>query len=341
MEGERPDTNVRYVLYHEVSILNEHGIRPYNGGVKNNVVMIVGVMGVSFVMVVVVFVLQNSIKNSSIKPDETTTIVKTEQTTATLSAQLPQAATASAATTPSPTPGVVLPPIAPNERTARVPILLYHYISENPNKDDKARDGLSTPPSIFKSQLETIKSAGYTAVTFDELAAFFDGTSLLPAKPVILTFDDGYRDFYFNAYPILAGAAMKGIAFISTGLIGGGAYMTWSQVEEIARSPFVVVAAHSVHHYVLTKSNNSVLQNELEESKKILEAHAPYPINWIAYPYGSFDERVVAAVKAAGFVGAATTMPGTYQYKSRLYHMPRLRGGRRTGDDLLRLIEGP
>lgn len=61
-------------------------------------------------------------------------------------------------------------------------------------------------------------------------------------------------------------------------------------------------------------------------------------IGW-PYPYGSFDERVVAAAKAAGFVGAATTMPGTYQYKSRLYHIPRLRAGRYVGETLLRLIE--
>ncbi|MDP1721862.1 MAG: polysaccharide deacetylase family protein [Candidatus Gottesmanbacteria bacterium] len=306
---------------------------------KNNVAMIVGMIGVSFVIVVGGFVYRNSIKTILVKPDEITTISKIEQTTATASAQIEQTATQSSAIIPSPTPGIVLPPIAPNERSVRVPILLYHYISDNPNKDDKARDGLSTPPSIFKSQLDTLKSAGYTTVTFDELAAFFDGTSSLPSKPVILTFDDGYSDFYFNAYPILAGAGMKGVAFISTGLIGGGAYMTWSQVEEIARSPFVVVAAHSMHHYVLTKSNTAILKNELEESKKILQQHAPYPINWMAYPYGSFDERVVLAVRDAGYVGAATTMPGTYQYKSRLFHMPRLRAGRRTGEGLLRLIE--
>lgn len=241
--------------------------------------------------------------------------------------------------TPTPTPVVVLPPIIPGERAARVPILLYHYISDNPNKDDKARDGLSTPPTIFKEQLNTLKNSGYTTVTLDELAAFFDGKSSLPTKPIMLTFDDGYIDFYLNAYPILAGASMKGVVFIPTGLIGGGAYMSWSQVEEIARSPYVVVAAHSVHHYMLTKSNEVLLKSELVESKRILEQHAGYPINWMAYPYGTFDERVVAAVKAAGYVGAATTMPGAYQYKSRLYHIPRYRAGKRSGQSLLQLIE--
>lgn len=241
--------------------------------------------------------------------------------------------------TPTPTPGIVLPPIVPGERAARVPVLLYHYIGENPNKDDTVRNGLSTSPSIFKAQLETLKAAGYTTITFDELAAFFDGKSLLPNKPIILTFDDGYVDFYLNAYPILAGSGMKGVVFIPTGLIGGRAYMNWSQVEEIARSPFVIVAAHSIHHYALPKMAYDSMVNEIVESKKILEQHVGYPVNWMAYPYGSFDERVVTAVRKAGYIGAATTMLGMYQYKSRLYHIPRYRAGKRSGQSLLQLLE--
>lgn len=263
------------------TILYELGVCSYNERMKRLFVGVAGIVGIILIAVVIGFGLSKKAGNFYGRTTGIPSVSMIEKSVASSSAQLPQVATASALT-PSPTPGIVLPPIAPNERTARVPILLYHYMSENPNKDDIARDGLFTPPSIFKSQLETLKSAGYTTITFDELAAFFDGKSSLPSKPVILTFDDGYRDFYLNAYPILVSSGMKGIAFISTGLIGGGAYMTWSQVEEIARSPFVVVGAHSVHHYVLTKSNPNILKNELEESKKILEAHARYPVNWMA-----------------------------------------------------------
>ncbi|MBI3559853.1 polysaccharide deacetylase family protein [Candidatus Gottesmanbacteria bacterium] len=266
-------------------------------------------------------------------------MLPTIEETASVSSLLLSTSTPTTTVTPTPTPGVVLPPITPGERAAHVPVLLYHYVSENPNKDDTKRDGLSTSPTIFKEQLKTMKRSGYTTVTFDELAAYFDGKSSLPSKPVILTFDDGYIDFYLNAYPILSGEGMKGVVFIPSGLIGGGAYMSWSQVEEIARSPYVVVAAHSIHHYMLTKSNENVLKNELNESKRVLEQHVGYPVNWMAYPYGAFDERVVAAAKAAGYVGAATTMPGVYQYKSRLYHISRLRAGKRSGQALLQLIE--
>lgn len=277
------------------------------------------------------------VKNASIQSSRVASPV--EDAIASASSVIP-IRSASATLTPTPTPtGMVLPAILPNERVARVPVLLYHYVSENPNKDDIARNGLSTPPPIFKAQLETLKSAGYTTITFDELAAFFDGKSTLPTKPVILTFDDGYVDFYLNAYPILAGSGMKGVVFIPTGLIGGQAYMNWSQVEEIARSPHVIVAAHSIHHYALPKIAFDVMVNEIAESKKILEQHVGYPVNWMAYPYGSFDERVVRAAKNAGYIGAATTMPGLYQYKSRLFYIPRYRAGKRSGQSLLQLLE--
>lgn len=262
-----------------------------------------------------------------------------EDTIASASSVIP-VSSGSSALMPSPTPtGIVLPAILPNERVARVPVLLYHYISENPTKDDTARNGLSTPPAIFKAQLETLKAAGFVTITFDELAAFFDGKTTLPSKPIILTFDDGYVDFYLNAYPILAGSGMKGVVFIPTGLIGGRAYMNWSQVEEIARSPLVTVAAHSIHHYALPKVAFDTMVNEIVESKKILEQHVGYPVNWMAYPYGSFDERVVAAVRKAGYIGAATTLPGVYQYKSRFFYVPRYRAGKRSGQSLLQLLE--
>lgn len=239
--------------------------------------------------------------------------------------------------TPTPT-GMVLPLIFPGEWTIKVPILLYHYISVNPYKDDKTRNGLSTPPGIFDQQLKLLTDNGFTTITFDEMAAAFDGKIALPPKPIILTFDDGYVDFYFNAHPLLQKYNMKVVAFISTGLIGGGAYMTWSQIDELVHSPNVVLEAHSVHHYALNKVNQQVLQNEVVESKQVLEKHTGYTVNWMAYPYGSFNDAVVSAVKKSGYIGAITTVSGIWQYKSRFFYIPRYRAGTRVGNDLLKII---
>ncbi len=241
--------------------------------------------------------------------------------------------------TPSLTPtDIAVPPITPGERAIKVPILLYHYISENPYKDDKARNGLSTPPAILDQQLQFIASNGFTTISLDELAAAFDGKMTLPPKPIILTFDDGYVDFYFNAHPLLKKYNMKAIAFISTGLIGGGAYLTWGQIDELSHSPNVVIEAHSKHHYSLPSVSEKVLENEIIESKQTLEKHTGYTVNWMAYPYGSFNDNVIAEIKKAGYIGSAATLPGVWQYKSRFYHMPRYRAGTRLGNDLLKLV---
>lgn len=245
--------------------------------------------------------------------------------------------TQSAAPTPSPTPGLPIPALAPGERGIHVPVLLWHYISTNENKSDIGRTGLSTPPEVFESQLQTLKGAGYTPITFDEMAAGFAGGPL-PGKPVILTFDDGYEDFYLNAYPLLTKYQMKGTEFIPTGLIGGGLFMTWSQIDDMSHSPYVTLESHSIHHYYMANSSDAVITQEVEESKRVLESHTGYKVNWFAYPYGSFDDRVVAAVRKAGYIGSVTTIPGSGQYQSRFFYIPRYRAGTRTGESLLSLV---
>lgn len=229
-------------------------------------------------------------------------------------------------------------PTPPPESGVKVPILLYHYISENPNKEDKMRTWLSTSPGIFEQQLVTLQSNGFTTITFDELSTAVSGSFHLPAKPVILTFDDGYEDFYHNAFPLLEKYHMKGTAFIPTGLMGRGNYMTWNQIDELGKSAYVVLAAHSIHHYSLPTVSSKVLADEVELSKRILEQHVNYKINWFAYPYGTFNDAVIAAIKHAGYIGAITTLPGSWEYRSKIYTIPRYRAGNRLGDSFLKLL---
>lgn len=236
--------------------------------------------------------------------------------------------------TPTPTP-IPLPPLVPGEVSLHVPIILYHYVGDNPNPEDRARETLSVPPGIFEEQLKTLRDSGYTSINFDELADALEGKGSLPALPVILTFDDGYLDFYHIAWPILQNFGMRATVFIPTGLIGSGAYMTWPMVEEISRSSLITIAAHSVSHVSLLSRSNDQLAWELVESKRVLEEHIGKTVTWFAYPYGFFNDRVVTQLKRAGYRGATTTLLGSTQYKSRIYHMPRIRAGRRTGNLLL------
>lgn len=216
---------------------------------------------------------------------------------------------------------------AQSGKSARVPILMYHYIANNPNPTDKARDSLSVVPDEFTNQMKFLATNGFNAISFDTLYAFLKGDTNLPPKPVIITFDDGYEDFYLNAYPILRQFGLRSVVFIPTGLVGQGYYMNWDQIREIDSSGLVSFQAHSITHPNLTTISDTDLQNQITQSKKILESQLGKIVNTFAYPYGISDQRVWQMVKTAGFVGAAGTWNGNIESEGTIYDMPRIRIG--------------
>ena len=227
-------------------------------------------------------------------------------------------------TSPSPSPKPLSIPVNYG-RSVNVPILTYHYIGLNPNIEDLARDNLSVAPDKFEEQLSYLSQKGYNPISLDTLYAGLYGKSPLPTKPIILTFDDGYIDFYVNAFPLLHKFNFHTVSFIPTGLIGQGYYMSWSQIREIDSTGLVSFQAHSVQHPNLTILSDPDLRRELTESKKTLEANLGKPVNFFAYPYGASDSRVWAAAKNAGFLGAVGTWASTIESEGTIFDMPRLK----------------
>jgi peptidoglycan/xylan/chitin deacetylase (PgdA/CDA1 family) len=205
-----------------------------------------------------------------------------------------------------------------------VPILTYHYVSNNPNPLDKTRDSLSVSPSDFENQMEYLYKNGFKAITLDLLIQAIEGEILLPQKPIILTFDDGYIDFYVNAYPILRRYNLNATAFISPGLIGQSPYIDWDQIKEMDRAGLISFQAHSVTHPDLTKLSDEKLKLEIEESKIMLQNFLGRPVNFFAYPFGYSNARVWKATKEAGFFGAVSTLSGRIITKSNFFNMPRI-----------------
>lgn len=204
-----------------------------------------------------------------------------------------------------------------------IPILTYHYIANNPNPSDKARDSLSVPPDKFEAQMQYLSQNGYTPITLDTLYGIFNRQTSMPKRPIVLTFDDGYRDFYSNAFPILRRFGFHAISFIPTGLVGGSYYMTWNQIKEIASSGLVTFEGHTVNHVNLPSLNYTAVLKELTDSKNIIQSNTGYPVNFVAYPNGSTNETVQSAARQAGYAGGV----GTWYGKSwgPAYNMPRIR----------------
>lgn len=236
---------------------------------------------------------------------------------------------------PEATPSVYVPQFSGNQ--LRVPIILYHYLSDNPDPKDLARYGLSVGPAQFDEEMKYLADNGYTSMTFDSLYPAFKNPGLLPPKPVVITFDDGYSDFYYNAYPILKKYGINGTVFIPTALMNQGYYLTWNQIKEMAGSNLIHFESHGVHHYSYPSISHDTLVQELTESKKVLQDLLGVPINFIAYPYGTTDGSVIEAVKQAGYTGAIGTWPNKIQSEGTLYNMPRLKVG--GGMDLKRFAE--
>lgn len=205
----------------------------------------------------------------------------------------------------------------------RVPILTYHYIGGNPNPTDRMRNTLSIDPFVFEQQMEYLVKEGYITISLDTLSAIMQGNAAMPGKPVILTFDDGYIDFYLNAYPILKKYHLSATVFIPTGKVGTPSYMTWDQISEIQRDGLIQFEAHSISHRDLTILSQDELQAEAVQSKVDLERRLGIIVNWFAYPYGKSNGAVVSKVRNAGFVGAVTTMDGVYHSKDTLYILKR------------------
>lgn len=205
----------------------------------------------------------------------------------------------------------------------KVPILTYHFIANNPNPKDKARDSLSVSPDKFEAQMEYLSKNGYIPISLDTLYAIYNGQATAPKKPVVLTFDDGYMDFYTNAFPILRRFNFRVVSFIPAGLIGGGYYMNWDQIKEIQSSGLVTFEGHSITHSNLSSLKKDALEKELTESKKILNEKTGYPVNFIAYPYGASSSTVHKAVQKAGYVGGVGTWFGKTSGISM--NMPRIK----------------
>ncbi|MBO0745861.1 MAG: polysaccharide deacetylase family protein, partial [Candidatus Dormibacteraeota bacterium] len=198
--------------------------------------------------------------------------------------------------------------------TVHVPILMYHYIGQvapgNPNPQLAA--GLTVSPGMFQQQMAWLAANGYHPITMAMLCGYLQGANDLPAKPVALTFDDGYADFYTNAFPILSQYHFTATTFIISGFIddaNGHSMRSW-QLRAINQAG-IEIGAHTFNHLDLTTLSPAQVQNELGPPKATLEKLIGKPVLDFAYPAGRYNSSVVAAVQAAGYESAVTTQPGT------------------------------
>jgi peptidoglycan/xylan/chitin deacetylase (PgdA/CDA1 family) len=249
----------------------------------------------------------------------TVTVTITPSCTPTATASVTPTVTPSATPTSGPTPDGVA-------RTVQVPILMYHYISEPPSGADIYRVDLSVTPDRFESHLRYLTQNGYHIVTLDDLLyALAQGRSL-PAKPVILTFDDGYEDNYRNAFPLLQKHGMVGHFFIITDFVNEerDGYMTWAQIEAMSAAG-QRFGSHSRDHPDLNGKSFDYLVWQALGGTEAIEEHLGYHPRWVSYPSGSYDQHTIDVFKSADYWGGLSTRQGSTHTIDKIFELKRVR----------------
>ncbi len=208
--------------------------------------------------------------------------------------------------------------------TATVPVLMYHVI--NPPPSNAPYPGLYVPSEEFAAQMQALKSAGWHAVTMDQLEAFWKrGVPLGPGKPIVLTFDNGYASQYVNALPILKKLGWVGNENIQlSGLPPSQGGLTEDQVRGLLAAGWEL-DTQGISHADLIALGPSELHYQVATARQILQKRYGVPVNWFCYPSGHYNSTVIAQVKAAGFVGSTTVIPGWANRTEDPYRLPRLR----------------
>ena len=203
-----------------------------------------------------------------------------------------------------------------------VPILMYHVIVSPPSSASLPE--LYVSPKDFDAQMEWLKSQGYQGVSLNQVYdAWFKGAQL-PEKPVVVSFDDGYRSQYVYARPELRKLRWPGVLSAISGRIGlPNAELSNQMVQTMVNDGWEL-DSHTIHHVDVSQASGAQLQSEVAGSRTMLQQRFHQPVNFFCYPSGRYDAQAIAAVRAAGYLGATTTNEGLAS-KGQMFTLNRIR----------------
>lgn len=196
-----------------------------------------------------------------------------------------------------------------------IPVIIYHSVRPYTKGESKYQDLYDVTPELLDQELTYMEEHGYHAVLMRDVDAHWRSGTPLPEKPVILSFDDGWKNQYEYAFPVLQKHQMKAVFYIFTNPIDhkNAHWMSWDDVLTLDNAG-MEIGGHSRTHPILTKisHDNAKLDHEILEPKKIIEERLGHPIISFAYPFGAKNESVEIAVARAGYQIARTTISGVW-----------------------------
>jgi peptidoglycan/xylan/chitin deacetylase (PgdA/CDA1 family) len=248
------------------------------------------------------------------KPIPTTTVTTTP---------LPPTETATVTSTSTITPTFTASPIPTATRvhqgpgTVTVPIILYHRIAISPINSQ-----YYVPPVKFDEEMKLLHDWGYTTITTELLIKAITEGADLPARPLLITFDDGHLNNYTTAFPIMYKYGFTGVLYIVGNYLGTDQYMNVDQIKAMTAAGWEV-GSHSISHLDLTTLDPYRQRQEIVDSRTLLENKLGVPVLTFAYPFGISDPGVIDYAHFAGYIGGMS-LGFTYdQGVSNLYTLQR------------------
>ena len=205
-----------------------------------------------------------------------------------------------------------------------VPVLEYHMVNSGEvSGDDPNAVTYIVQPEDFRAQMDYLDKEGYTTITMLEFMKAKKGKLELPEKPIILTFDDGYKDNFTQALPILEEHGMKAVVYMVTNDIGLPGYLTWDDLRNM-QNRGIEIGSHTANHIPLTTLSPEEREEEVKLSKLILEWNGIHTVFSLSYPNGAYDASLPELLRRNEYLTAVTGDAGLNTFQTNPYLMQRV-----------------
>lgn len=188
-----------------------------------------------------------------------------------------------------------------SEKNLEIPIFLYHHIVKE--ESEIQYDYMQTTEKTFEEQIRGLENLGYHFISYQDLIDYNNGQKKLYKKSCVLTFDDGCKDIYTNAYPILQKYNIPFTMFVVTNAVGADGCASWEELKEMQDSGLALIASHSTNHTEFNKLSVEETLENVDSSYKALEENlGEQKTKIFTYPYGLYNQEQLEPLKEEGYV---------------------------------------
>lgn len=200
----------------------------------------------------------------------------------------------------------------------QIPVLCYHNITRSGGREGS----LWIDEKQLNEQLKMLYDSGYHTILPDQLYQHITKGSLLPANPIILSFDDSHEAHYSIAAPLLKRYGFKGVFFVMTVCIGKKGYLTSAQVKALSDSGHII-GCHTYDHPFMTTLKGKQWEDQIDKPRQTLAKITAKPVEYFAYPYGLWSDSCIKELKNRG-MKAAFQLDGRLSINDPLFTIRRL-----------------